>query len=120
MPPKAEEALDSDQKCWPKGGRPALRKARAAAVKKKENSYTADVPKSGGGTKPLTFYINYAMCPIILERDVNEFTGAKQEQRPHKQARKQEKKSVRSALIAQRHQQDSHPLLQSRTDGRRR
>ena len=107
MPPekkKASDPLESDQSCWPKAGVEALRKVRTAAVKAKRSSYTADVPTgTAGKTRAVTYYINYEKCPIIVEREVEEFEGAKQEQRPHKQARRGDSRRVRDALIADGH-----------------
>ena len=93
------DIVEGDESCWPARGRPALRKARALAVKKKLSQYTATIPfGQANGTKEATFYINYAKCPNIIERVVEEYTGPKQGQRPHKQARDAGEKRVRDAL----------------------
>lgn len=110
MPPTNDSELESDQQIWPKKGRIELRKARAAAVKHKQKSYTATVPKpSGNGFHDVTFFINYNKCPVIIDRVVEEFEGRKQEQRPHKQARKNGDKHVRGSLIADGHSGFNNP-----------
>ena len=89
---------------WPTAGVEAARKARAAAVRKKEASYTFSYP--AGKDKKLkekTMYINYSMCPPIVARQVAEFDGAKQEQRPHRQARAGGQRTIREAHVADRH-----------------
>ena len=98
------EVADGDESCWPARGRPALRKARAIAVKKKLAQYTASVPYGNGdATREVTYYINYSKCPNIIERVVEEYIGPKQGQRPHKQARDAGKKRVRDAHVADHH-----------------
>ena len=96
MPPKKPRGGPERQAVWPDGTDvAAAHKARAAAMKAKEQSYMITYTTSGGTKNTKEIFIAAAKMPVFMERSVTKSDKARASQRPSRQARDLGHKNVR-------------------------